>query len=437
MTIHEGSAYNPDMHFFREPERRIPVLDHADVIVCGGGPAGVSAAVAAARQGARTVLLERGGALGGIMTSGLMSYIIDSENKKGLLREIINDLIKLDAKGRDLVFDNEIVKYYLETLCLEAGVKIRLHTVVTAAYCDEDKQLKTIVSESKSGREAWQAKIFIDCTGDGDLAALSGCSYELGRSKDGALQPMSLCALLYNVQLDSIPELCRIENNEGKYNLFRFFQENNCTPSYSMPTLFQISSGSYLLMSNHQYGFLPLDTDSVTRATVEARAELHRQLQCLRAHDIRFANARFGATADYIGVREGRRISGLYRITREDLLEGKRHPDAVCRMRFGADVHSPSPEEHKGYSHDGCPKVKPYDIPLRSLIAKDVKGLMMAGRCICGDFHAHASYRVIGGAVPMGEAAGVCAALAVKMHCLPQNVPFRNIANKINLQKGD
>ena len=185
-------------------------------------------------------------------------------------------------------------------------------------------------------------------------------------------------------------------------------------------------------MSNHQYGFSPLDADAVTGATLEARAELYRQLECLRTHDPRFANARFGATADYIGVREARRISGLYRVTREDITSGRRHADAVCRMRFGVDVHSTSPDAHKGYSSEGC-KVKPYDIPLRALIAKDVKGMMMAGRCISGDFYAHASYRVIGGAAPTGEAAGICAALAARMDCLPQEVPFGEIASQLEL----
>ena len=416
--------------FITEPARKIPVAGEADVIVCGGGPAGVCAAVAAARQGARTLLLERGGALGGIMTSGLMSNIIDAEGKRGLLREIIRDLTDLGAKGDRMAFDVETVKAYLEHLCLEAGVEIRLHTLVTAALCDAERKLRTVITESKSGREAWNGTLFIDCTGDGDLAALAGCSCELGRPGDGALQAMSFCALLYGVPADSIPELYRIENDDGKRNLFQMLRKSSCSPSYEQPTLFRLGPESYLLMSNHQYGFSPLDAGAVTRATIEARAELQNQLHALRAHDPRFANARFGATADYIGVREARRIAGLYRITREDLAEGKRHADAVCRMRFCVDVHSPSPEVHKGYSHEGC-VVKPYDIPLRALIARDVTGLMMAGRCISGDFYAHASYRVIGGAAPTGEAAGVCAALAAKMRLLPQDVPFDRIAMQI------
>lgn len=141
-----------DRNFIMEPERRIPVSGTADVIVCGGGPAGVCAAVAAARLGAKTLLLERGGALGGIMTSGLMSNIIDSEGKKGLLREMIRDLTALGAKGDRMVFDVETVKYYLERLCLDAGVTIRLHTVAAAVHCDGETRLRTVVTESKSGR---------------------------------------------------------------------------------------------------------------------------------------------------------------------------------------------------------------------------------------------------------------------------------------------
>lgn len=416
--------------FVVEPERTIPVVCRADVIVCGGGPAGVCAAVAAARQGAKTVLLERGGALGGIMTSGLMSNIIDSEGRHGLIREIIDDLIRMGAKGDRLVFDVEITKYYLEQLCRKAGVEIRLHTGVTAGICDSEAQLRTVITESKSGREAWQAKVFIDATGDGDLAARSGCRWESGRPENGFRQAMSFCALLYGVKANSIQELLRIENDDGKRNLRELLTRHGCTPSYGQPTLFRLGPESYLLMSNHQYGASPLDAAEVTQATLDARQELYQQLQCLKQNDPRFTDARFGATADYIGIREARRIRGLYQVTCEDLIAGRRHADAVCRMRFDVDVHATSRELHTGYSTEGC-HVKPYDIPLRALIAADVKGLMMAGRCISGDFYAHASYRVIGGAMPMGEAAGKCAALAARLNCLPQEVPYANMKYEI------
>lgn len=418
--------------FITEPERRIPVVCQTDVLVCGGGPAGVCAAVAAARQGARTVLLERGGALGGIMTTGLMSYVIDSEGKQGLIREIIEDLIRMGAKGERLVFDVEITKYYLEQLCRNAGVEIRLHTGITAGICDSDARLRTVITESKSGREAWQSKIFIDATGDGDLAARTGCRWESGRPENGSRQAMSLCAMLYGVKAESIPDLLRIENDDGKRNLRELLTRNGCAPSYGQPTLFRIGPESYLLMSNHQYGASPFDAAEITQATMDARQELYRQLQCLKNTDPRFADARFGATADYIGIREARRIRGLYQVTREDLIAGRRHADAVCRMRFDVDVHATSRGIHTGYSSEGC-HVKPYDIPLRALIAADVKGLMMAGRCISGDFYAHASYRVIGGAMPMGESAGICAALAASRNCLPQEVPYSEIAAQISI----
>ena len=135
-------------------------------------------------------------------------------------------------------------------------------------------------------------------------------------------------------------------------------------------------------------------------------------------------NIRIVATADQIGIRESRRIYGRYTITKDDLIRGARFDDAVCRTTFGVDVHSLDPSKHKSIEKIGF-KSKPYDIPLRSLIAKDVDGLMMAGRCISGDFYAHASYRVTGNAVAMGEAAGQVAGQAVSNNKLPQDIQYK------------
>mgnify|MGYP000993607733 CR=1 FL=1 len=179
-----------------------PVKGMYDVVVCGAGPAGVSAAIEAGRHGAKTLLIEAHGCLGGVWTSGLLTWILDHANKSGLMREIESGLISRHGvssdidTGRDLSFDPEIMKLLLEDLCLEAGVDIILHTRVVASVKDNSNRLSHIITESKSGREAWSGKIFIDTTGDGDLAALSGCGFDIGREEDGGMQPFSLLALI-------------------------------------------------------------------------------------------------------------------------------------------------------------------------------------------------------------------------------------------------
>ena len=163
--------------------------------------------------------------------------------------------------------------------------------------------------------------------------------------------------------------------------------------------------------ANHEYGYSGLDAGQVTQATLHARGEVHRIINALRALGGAWAGIRIVATADHIGVREGRRIHGAYTVTAEDLLSGRRHPDAVCTVNFPVDVHATSQAHGAGYGNEGT-RSRPYDIPLRALIARDVDNLLMAGRCISGDFLAHASYRVTGNAVPLGEAAGRLAAQA-------------------------
>lgn len=419
--------------FISEPSRKIPVTEEADVIVCGGGPAGICAAIAAARCGLGTRLIESQGCLGGILTSGMMSNIIDYSNKKGIIQEIISGLDKMGAKGPRCVFDIEPAKYFLEKICIEAGVRIRLHTKLAAAVKNEKNRIEAIITESKSGREAWKAKVFIDCTGDGDLAAFAGCGFDTGREENGEVQPMSVSALIYGVKASVVADLLRKDTggDAHKERLLNILQSSGNTSSYSKASLFQLHDDAFLLMANHEYHVPADDAEAITKATISGRAEIQRHIETLRNSGENWKNLKTGATSSYIGVREGRRIHGLYKITVQDVEEGREHPDAVCKSTFSVDIHSTNPEKHRGYSNEGH-SAKPYDIPLRAMIAKDVNNLMMAGRCISGDFYAHASYRVVGNAAAMGEAAGYCAALAAKINCRPQEVPWDEIAKLLN-----
>jgi hypothetical protein len=321
------------------------------------------------------------------------------------------------------------MKLLLEEIFVEAGVKFQLHTRVSAAY-REGKRLTTIVTESKSGRQAWRAPVFIDTTGDGDLGALAGCSFEYGEADSCPCQPMSLNALLVCKDVAALQPFIHGSDPSkadgiAKDVFLKEIQRGEHFPSYSKPTLWQVRDNLLLVMMNHQYGVPCFDAAKITEATVQARAELHKIVNGLRKLGGPWEGLQIAATAEQIGVRDGRRIAGRYTVNKDDLIAGARYDDAVVRPTFPVDIHALSKEANKtaAYSNAGV-KVKPYDVPLRALIAKDVDGLMMAGRNISGDFIAHASYRVTGNSVAMGEAAGVTAALAATTKRLPHEVPW-------------
>lgn len=407
-----------------EPARELVIGYSYDVIVAGGGPAGIAAALAAARAGAKTAVIEQHGCLGGIWTTGLLTFILDCNGKSGLMQEIIEALNarnSVSAVGSGQIYDAEKMKIVLEELAIKAGVDIRYYTQVRAALT-LDGQLRHLITESKSGREAWTAQVFIDATGDGDLSAQAGCGFDLGRPEDGAMQPMTLMALLSGITYAEIePWVHDFKKPYGSDQqlLVQTLSEAGAPPSYLRPILLPIRNDLFALMANHQYGYSSLDAAQLTAATLKARAEVNGQVDALRASGGPWSNLSLIATGAQIGVREGRRIHGLYEVTEKDLGVGARHEDGICRATFPVDVHSPNDGESKGILASKT-KALPYDIPLRALVARDVDGLLMAGRCISGDFVAHSSYRVTGNSVMMGQAAGefaaACCAVGTSPH---------------------
>jgi hypothetical protein len=421
----------------REESRDVPVVEETDVVVCGGGPAGIAAAILAARQGARTRLIELHGCLGGVWTTGSLSWIIDSANKPGLMAEITSRLDDRDARrtrvkgGKNYAYDVEEMKLLLDEMCEEAGVEVRLLTRVVGAARDSENKLSVILTESKSGREAWSAKAFVDATGDGDLGAIAGCGFDVGHPETGDVQPMSLMALITGLAFNEIEAYVGGSMADPKKRLAALMDQIGVSPSYGHPTIFRIRDDLFALMSNHQYGVKCDDSAQITAATIRGRREVHTQVKALRALGGVWANMRVVSTGAQIGVREGRRIHGRYEVTGQDLLEGARFEDAVCRVTMGIDVHSTDPGKTKMVEAKPH-RSKPYDIPLRALIAKDIDSLLMAGRCISGDFISHSSYRVTGNAVSMGQAAGICAALSAASGQAPQDVAWVDVKERLD-----
>ena len=406
---------------FSEPVRNLPLTEDSDLIVAGGGPAGIAAAITAARMGKRVRLVEAHGALGGLWTVGMISCVNDF-GRGTLTKEITRRLEargarhKRFAKPRDdwYVYEPEYMKLALEDLCTEAGVKFVYHTSVVAAYRDASgRRIETVVTESKAGRRAWRAPLFMDCTGDGDLAAFAGCGFDLGGGNGNGDQPASLVGIVHAENDAAIAPFCVNHPGPGpaafaggaKGALYRELVAAGLEPTYASPTLFRMQSGLYAFMANHEYGVKLDDPDGITAATVRARRELDALVTALvRRNPTTWKGLRLVVTADQLGHRAARRIHGRYTLTIDDLMVGRRFDDAVSDCALQLDVHGVTRADNRvPGGHTAGRKIKPYQIPLDACRAKDVDNLYMAGRCISGDFLSQASYRVTGPAVEMGE----------------------------------
>ena len=398
-----------------------------DVVVCGGGPAGIASAVACARRGCRTLLIEQGGCLGGFWTRGLLTWLIDTFDKGNLLDEVMDRLEK-NADGKKLpdiqrfTADTEKTKLEFERLCKESGVDILYHTFISdAVVCG--RKIQSVLTESKSGHIYFNADVFVDATGDGDLGYLCGASYEIG-NEDGITQPMSLIAHVDGVNINKTTYDSRhTSSKEAKARILADMELSGVAPSYRSPLIAVLSEKYNVLglMVNHEYG-CGLDVKDITNGTLDAREEIHNIVDSLRNYGDIWKDLHVTATADMIGVREGRRIKGLYKLTVDDVAEGRSFDDGICTVTFNTDIHALRPEKNKAFEGKYGKKHPPYQIPLRSLISADLDNLLMAGRCISGDFVAHSSYRVAGPAFRTGEVSGICAAYCVKNGILPCDV---------------
>lgn len=425
-----------------EKPRQTPVVREVDVLVAGGGPAGAGAALAAASEGARVLVVERHGMLGSVWTAGLLNPFFDP-NKGWLVAQLIERL-KAAGAWRDVglqlgnspapMFDVETMKYALECAMVEAGVEFWYHTIVTDAVMDGDR-VTGVVVEGKSGREAVLAKAVVDCTGDGDVAVRAGVPFQLGREKDGLMQPLTLM-----FEVDNIEGFGKLKASQLKihdlYLAMRQAIEDHNLPiklpygpqRFGTPALISLPRpGAAAIQATHMYKIDATDTRQLTKAIVDGRRQVHEVFMKAMRRVPGLENIRLTVTAPTVGVRESRHLEGVYRMELQDLLEARRFPDAVTSVGFNLDVHEVDPEstEPRG------PKLPPgmklrevpmCDVPYRCLLPKHLTGLLFAGRCISGSHEAHAGYRVTGTCMAMGQAAGLAAAMAAKRRILPHKL---------------
>ncbi len=406
-------------------EEDLPVVRSTDVVVVGGGPGGIGAAVAAARRGARTLLVERFGILGGMATVGevhpFMMNHVDGRPLDGPV--YVEWLEKMNErrpreKAKTLYIDKDTAALAAEELCLEAGAELLYHHHVFDVLKDGNR-ITHVVLFSKSGLTAVEGKVFVDCTGDGDLAVAAGCSYEQG-GPTGHCQPMTLCFKLGGVDRRRMPDRETINRafekakSEGR---IRSHRENVLFFEWLEDDVIHFNSTRIL----HKDGTCGTD---LSEAEIEGRREMKELYEWLRSDIPGFENAFIRSMACHVGVRETRRIMGMDYIDRRAFEECRKFPDGIARARYPIDIHNPDGE---GTEIVHLPEGEWYEIPYGCIVARDVENLLVGGRPISVDHAVHSSMRVMPIACSVGQAAGLAAALAAERGVRPRDLDGKEV----------
>jgi hypothetical protein len=438
-----------------EAERTLPVYDEVDVLVCGGGSAGWYAAAAAARTGARTLLVERAGTLGGTVTNAMVQPFMNFQSPLGeavvggIWQEMIEKMQYLKGspgpiqagKGKApwgknptlTPFEPEFLRFVAQEIVLDAGADLLLHTWVVGAIMDGDV-LKGAIIENKSGRQAVKAKVVVDATGDADMAALAGAEFFFGRESDNLTMPMSLYIKMSNVDYVEMGNYVR-ENPED----FRWWSFPDTGPELApgmekapvscsgfIKAVREAREAGVLRLGRETINILPcplegeavlnctrigllnpVDARDLTKAEIEARRQAMSVIAWVPDNLPGFKNSKLVSIAPNIGVRESRRIVGEYVLELDDVIKGRKFDDAVARSAYNVDIHNPHDDKSTWYEIEDA-----YDIPYRCLVPKRVDNLLVAGRCISTTHEASGSARMTPHVAATGEAAGTAAALS-------------------------
>lgn len=437
----------------------------ADVVIVGGGVSGAIAAVAAARAGASTLILEEQGFLGGSLTAMGVGPMMSFHNAAGvqLVRGLPDELIqRLHARGASpghiadtttycstvTPFDAEELKIELETMVQEAGGRVLYHTMLAAVQA-EGGAVQHVLVCNKAGLTPVTGRVFIDATGDGDLAARAGAPFRQGRDADGATQPMTMNLKLANVDTAAIRAFARANPDDflwehGREEALRRLETSPRISLAGFLTAWRAARargevdvprdqvlffetatpGVVIVNTSRIQGLSATDPFALSTAEMIGRRQCRQIFAFLRQHCPGFEHAVRVDGAAKVGVRESRHVDGRYRLTAEDLLEQRSFDDCIALGGYPIDIHSPDAATTR--------TVKPgralrYQIPLRSLLVESPANLVVVGRCLSATHEAAAAVRVTPIAMAVGQAGGTVAALAVQRGCPPAEVPARDV----------
>lgn len=397
-----------------------------DIIVVGGGPSGCTAAIASAREGAKTLLIEATGCLGGMGTSGLVpAWCPFSDKEKIIYRGLAEKIFKESKKGMDHVTDEmldwvsidpEKLKRIYDDMVVQAGVTVLFNTFIASVETDGNGTADVIIASNKSGLTAYQAKAYIDCTGDGDIAAWAGAEYH----KNDDLQPATHCFVVSNV------DYYAYRHSTGLHSSFQDSPVHKIAGSEKYPLVTSthmcnnsIGATTIGFNAGHVWGVDGTNPQSVSNALITGRKIASQLTEGLREyHPKAFANAHLEMTAPLMGIRETRRIVGEYTFTIDDYLARRSFDDEIGRNCYYIDVHRSMAEKKDNLDYETrthrYDKGESHGIPYRCLIPKGIKNILVAGRSISSDRMSQGSLRVMPACLVTGEAAGVAAGMVYK-----------------------
>ena len=412
---------------------------HYDLVVVGGGFAGVAAAMEAARHGKQVLLVEKYNCLGGAAMNCLVMPFMNfwtHDPETGaqqfltgdLFLEVVEELRKLGGMDDTRIFHDEPLKLVLNRLCLRYGVELLFNTVVVSAMT-VNGEIKSLQAWGKSRMLTLEADYFIDATGDAELSVLAGCGYQLGRDGDNLCQPMTLSFRVAGVN--------REKYLEAKPNINPLYSE------YQQKGLIKNPRENVLIFRTLQDDVLhfnttrvvkhnPTDPVEVTKAEIEAREQVFEIFNFLQQNIAGFEKAYIISTALQIGIRESRMVEGEYKLTVDDLKSLARFEDAIAVANYDIDIHNP---EGAGTSHYYFGKGEWYEIPYRCLIPKACTNLLVAGRCISSDHEAQASYRIMPFCAELGQAAGAAVSVAVDSGKTLRTIDLKQLQSLLRSEK--
>ncbi|NLE38755.1 MAG: FAD-dependent oxidoreductase [Pirellulaceae bacterium] len=409
------------MRSIREPARDIPIVASTHVVICGGGPAGFVAALAAARTGANTVLIERCGFLGGAATAGFVGPISNFNCRGervigGIPVEFVEELARrggaiIDHPGGNVPFDPEVYKRVAMEMIRNAGIRVLLHSQVVACVVDErvPGRVTHVVIENKSGRQAIETRFVVDCTGDADVVARAGLPCHV----EDVPQPMSLCFRLGGVDTGKLPSLYIPADGNGDYHkgLREAMQRLRAAgefPAFGGPWVVHGSTlrEGEVSVNATRFSGSGIDAEQLTEAEFVTRENMWRIVEFMRQQPGEFHDCYLIDSAYHVGVRDSRRIDGLYTMTKDDVLAPRLFPDTVARGSHPIDIHSARDDvQHLTWLDQS------YGIPFRSLVPVGSDNVLVAGRTASATREAFASMRVQATCMALGQAAGTAAAL--------------------------
>ena len=427
-----GKSHSAVKESARKSSQNLPPLNY-DIVVCGGGPGGVCASVAAARLNKKVILIERYGFLGGMATAGLVQPFMkyhagDRQIIKGIFEEIRQRLIEKGGYIKDRGIDIEVTKIVEQEICLENGVEILFHSFIRDVVC-KGNDIKNVIVTTKGGDIEISGKIFIDATGDGDVAYLSGAEFEKGRKEDGLTQPSTMFFEMSNVNeeelnkyLDSKKEprsfdkTTQIARENGDFNIPRenilwFYTPNKGVVSFNTSRLVKYDATN------------PFD---LTKMQIEGLKQVCEISKFAKKYLPGFKNAYISKIAPNVGVRESRRILGEYILTADDLLSLKEFPDKICRGSYEIDIHNPTGQGTKIIE---IPEGGSYTIPYRSLLVKGKNNLIMGCRAVSSTHEAHSAIRIQPIVMAIGQSAGTASALSLEKNLNLKNIPVKELQN--------